>query len=696
MAIDPYASCPCGSGKKFKWCCQDIHAEIDKAFQQHNDGQHDVALRTMAAVVEQHPDNAEAWGRQAQLLSLNGQVDQAEQALEKAFAVNPNYPFGHMLQGMFRQQEGEVIGALTLFRKAAEAYSPDAAEPLAYIHELIADIELRLNRPVAARAALKRSMNLSPGNADLRQAFDTLFGPNSRLPEVGRRDYTFLAPPMPSEEWKHTLGEAATGRLGDARKAFQEWTDRHPDDLAGRYNLALVQAWMGENPAAVESLAKYVEHEPDEAKAADAWALAEVLRCGHGMEQEADHVEHRTVLMLADPRPMVNMLQQWEQGRRLIGLRSDPEQGMLSALVLDEVPSLVLSGAASPPAKLAAYLMIVGNVLQLWNPKAEAVEKVVAEARQRLGPAVGEAQRSIGPINFGDVVAEALLFPTAPTTELDAEAKMREHAQQFFEDVWIHRPYRGLLGVPPVDAVGSAHLRKRLRGVIQFYQDCAAGAAPRLYDFDRLRRKLARSEAAAPVLAAAPVSHTEDVAAMGVPELAALDAAGMTDDALDHAFRTAIKLDAGEMANKFARALASRPAVAGAADRWPIFQHLIHEAQIAGDYDTALGFVDEGEKVDCEANEGRRRNDYEIRRGRLLARAGRSAEAKDLFDRLIERIPDDVKTAGSAAEAMLSAKQGKDALKFAEHGLSRARSQNNRDSEGYFMELVEAAKKQGA
>ena len=60
------------------------------------------------------------------------------------------------------------------------------------------------------------------------------------------------------------------------------------------------------------------------------------------------------------------------------------------------------------------------------------------------------------------------------------------------------------------------------------------------------------------------------------------------------------------------------------------------------------------------------------------------------------RTPDNVQAAGGAAEAMLGAKRPKDALKFAEHGLAQARAQNNRDSEGYFLELVEAAKKQRA
>jgi hypothetical protein len=461
----------------------------------------------------------------------------------------------------------------------------------------------------------------------------------------------------------------------------------------------LVLAWLGENLAAVASLGRYVEGEVDETKAGAAWTLAEVLRCGHGMEHAADHVEHRSVVMLADPRPMVNLLQQWEQGRRLMGLRSDPEQGMLSALVLDEVPSLVLSGAAAPPARLAAYLMIVGNVLQLWHPKAESVEKVLGEARQRLGPAAGEPQRSVGPVNFGDVVAEALLFPTTPTTELDAEAKMRDHARQFFEETWIHRPYRGLTGVSPVDAVGSPVLRKRLRGVIQFYQDCAAGTAPRLYDFDRLRQKIGLdstpSTAASPTPAQAATSSTGNVSVMGAAELAALDQNQLADALLEQAFLTAVRLDAGELASRFARALIGRPANPASPDRWPMFQHLIQEAQAAGEFDTALEVVDEGEKADCEGNEGRRRNDYELRRGRLLARNGQADKAKDVFQRLLDRVPDDVQTAGAAAEAMLGAKRGKDAQAFAEHGLARARAQNNRDSEGYFMELAEAAKKQG-
>jgi hypothetical protein len=92
MALDQYAPCPCGSGKKFKWCCLPIHVEIDKAYRQDADGQHEAALRTMDEVVAAHPTNPEALGRKAQLLYQNEKVDDAEKVLDQAFAINPNYP----------------------------------------------------------------------------------------------------------------------------------------------------------------------------------------------------------------------------------------------------------------------------------------------------------------------------------------------------------------------------------------------------------------------------------------------------------------------------------------------------------------------------------------------------------------------------------------------------------------------------
>ena len=99
----------------------------------------------------QHGDNPETWGQKAKLLYAHGKVEEAEEALEKAFALNRNYPYGLLLRAAFRYQEGEVPGALLLARRAADAYDPEARDYIAEAYSIVYECEMKLNRPVAAQ-----------------------------------------------------------------------------------------------------------------------------------------------------------------------------------------------------------------------------------------------------------------------------------------------------------------------------------------------------------------------------------------------------------------------------------------------------------------------------------------------------------------------------------------------------------------
>ena len=83
-----------------------------------------------------------------------------------------------------------------------------------------------------------------------------------------------------------------------------------------------------------------------------------------------------------------------------------------------------------------------------------------------------------------------------------------------------------------------------------------------------------------------------------------------------------------------------------------------------------------------------------MRRAQIQAKSGKAAEAAKTFDALIQRNPAEMKYLVTAAESMLSSGQGAAALNFAEMGKAVAKSQNNRDLEGHFSELAEAAKRQ--
>src|SRR5262249_45887044 len=113
-----------------------------------------------------------------------------------------------------------------------------------------------------------------------------------------------------------------------------------------------------------------------------------------------------------------------------------------------------------------------------------------------------------------------------------------------------------------------------------------------------------------------------------------------------------------------------------------------------GDTEAALNYVNDGEKADCEQNQGHRRNDYELKRAQIHCKRNETDRAHEIFTDLIKRSPAELRYRGNAAEAMLSARRPDHALHFAENGLAQARAQNNRDSEQYFLELVDAAKRQ--
>jgi tetratricopeptide (TPR) repeat protein len=698
MTLDPYSSCPCGSGKKFKWCCQPLYAGINHAFDQEAQGQHETALRLMDKVVAEHGGNPEAWGQQAKLLYENGKVEEAEAALERAFALNPNYPFGLLLRAHFRFQEGELSGALLLARRAAEHYAPDARDFLADVYYLIFECEMRLRRPVAARAALRLVTHYQPADEGLRDAFDNAFNKPGRLPAAARRDYVLLPPAATTAGDRRAAWDRAAedaGRLSDLARVFDKLTADDPGDAAAWFNLGLARAWLGDNRAALDALDRYLGLETDDGRATVAATLTEVLRCGQGLEDDCDYHEHSFAFSFQDPQPVLRMLEDWKNAGRLLP-PPQQQEGVFFTMVLEmtTAPVITVGAPAADLARLAGYLMISQladhqvNVVRVWSPIKDSLGRLREEVRQRAGLNLGEAREVREPINFHDVVLEALVFPTGTPTQATAE-RVLNHVATFFEEKWAHRPRRSLAGNTPTDAAGHATLRKKLRGVIQFVQDCAEDGMVQGYDFDRLRRKLGLL-GPAPAAPGAPL----DVTALGAAELAALAVESLSEGQLEQAYQAAQKLDADELSAHFARALVARPPSAERPDRYPWYSYLTQRALKEGNLDEALDHVNEGERVDCEGNEGRRRDDYELRRGQVHVKRGEADAAQDVFQRLIDRVPTNLKYRGSAAEAMLTLKQGARALRFAEEGLERARQQNDRDSEQYLQELVGAAKRQ--
>ena len=204
-----------------------------------------------------------------------------------------------------------------------------------------------------------------------------------------------------------------TPRLGDLVPHLRAADEgRCRNDAAAWFNLGLAHAWLGNNAAALEALRSLRRVGDDENAAGEAAALMEGCAAVRGRKNECDYQEHVFGYQFRDPQPVVNLLQEWDRGGRLVALPTQQE-GMFMGLVLElNTAGLITVGA--PPAdagRLGGYVVIVGNLFQVHQPLEGTVRPAPRESPSALVSRLTELQERRAPIQFQDVMAEALLFP---------------------------------------------------------------------------------------------------------------------------------------------------------------------------------------------------------------------------------------------------------------------------------------------
>jgi len=693
MAISPYSMCPCGSGKQFKWCCQPYFAQIEKASYQIEKGQFAAADQTLKQLSEKYSKVPQVLGYQAELLYQQGKKEEAESVLQNAMRLDPNFARGHWLLGSIRMETQDVPAALKHFRLASELLHPNANEFLSQVLVRVAELEMELVHPIASRVAMERATLVSPNTPELRQAFEASFNQDSKLPKAARQSYTLREPPGDkSVRWQMATEAVATGKLSQALRALGDIAIANPGQSVAQFNLGLIRAWVGDNAKAIEAIQKSIDLESDEERIAEAVGLVEVLRCGAGLENECDYIEHTAILAIRDVKVVGTALGAWEESGRLMLQQPEKDSQVLAGMLMEDVPDLG-SAVDAQFAAIQAHVAISQEVAAFTSPSRASVERSVEEFRSQASQAVSEPEYSVSTNRIGENLSRLAIFPmrgNVTAGRLTEELKVRTRGH--YESSWLREPLKSLGGIAPLDAAGHPGLKKRLPGLIRFIEECVRNATANhekeyhspLYNFDRLRRKLGLA------ITVGEDNSDLELDTLSTEELGTIQLEALSDPQMGEAVRAALKLDSPDLAFKFALAASRRTSIA---DRYPYFNHLIGLAQEIGKPADVLLLLKEGEDADRDTNAGRRAVEYALARGRALARNGDVEGSASAFRDAIAKTPNDIRLFSPAAEAMLGKKNGPLALEFAEQGLKVAETQNNRDAQNQFQELIAAAKK---
>lgn len=135
--VDPYSPCPCGSGQKFKWCCQKVEAFAARAEKLYDSGQVEAALQALDEGLRKAPDNAWLLSRKAVFLLEAGQPALARPVLERVTALQPTNPIFHvLLTRVMLEIDGPAAG-VAQFQKALAACPPEGRGILAGAAQLV-------------------------------------------------------------------------------------------------------------------------------------------------------------------------------------------------------------------------------------------------------------------------------------------------------------------------------------------------------------------------------------------------------------------------------------------------------------------------------------------------------------------------------------------------------------------------------
>jgi len=140
MTVDHYAICPCGNGKKIKFCkCKESLPELDRVMTMIEGGQIVPAIDRLNQVLAEHPDAAWAMAIKGRLMLDLREYDALAENSERFVRLQPSNPLAlaqrsaaELFHGQPQKATLSLLEALTESGRSVDSFVLDIASILAY------------------------------------------------------------------------------------------------------------------------------------------------------------------------------------------------------------------------------------------------------------------------------------------------------------------------------------------------------------------------------------------------------------------------------------------------------------------------------------------------------------------------------------------------------------------------------------
>ncbi|TWT85313.1 hypothetical protein Pla123a_01200 [Posidoniimonas polymericola] len=569
MPVDPYALCPCGSGKKLKFCCSDLVGEIEKIHRMVEGDQPRAALQHVEASLKKYPGRPSLLDLKAMLELTLHKLEDAEQTVALLLEKDPKNPAAHAQQAILRCAKGDGAAGVEPLQRALVLIEDSMPRRVLEAIGAVGHTLLMEGNVVAARAHLWLYQGVA-GREDTR-ALELL----TRLNQVAGlplllRDHLYMrmAPDGHPGENDHNYAQAlaARGQWGPASVMFDKLCGEYPDQASFHYNRALVHGWLGEQDVFAKALRDFAERDVPLEDAVEAVAIAQLID---------PEIKDAMLDVVRLAYPIL------DEEELLARLAKDPRV----ATIEQDLSSLAEED--SPPPRAAYYLLdrplpesgadlkpeaaprIVGTLLRFGRQtnRAERLELTLVrddrfgETTAALGKIIdgvaGVAEEEV--IDQVDAVQNALRwqwhFPRDTPPKLRRQMTEDESARVILED-WPKLASGALDGKTPEEAAADPGMQKQLAAAVLTFEQ-GAQALRNAEVFEQLREKLGLPDMG-------PINADEvDVDQLPLGRVPRLDLAKVDDDDLQKLYQRAVISNATPALGPLATEVVGRPSLEG-------------------------------------------------------------------------------------------------------------------------------------
>lgn len=487
--MDPYTLCPCGSGKKLKFCCTDLIGEIEKIHRMIEGDQPRAALSHVQQTLAKNPDRASLLDMQAMLQMSLGEVEEAQQTVEKFLQVDGDSPSAHAHHAMLlaeRQQTADAVEALQSALDRVETNLPQRVlEAIGSVgHVLLMDGDV-----VAARAHLWLYEAIA-GNDDHR-ALELLVRMNqvSGLPLLLRDRLALRGLPADNPlagEMEVIRQIAAAGKWRAAAAQLDELLPDHLDEPIFFYNRALLSGYLADRKNFAAGLRLFARQDIPADDAIEAEAIAQLVdpdsqdqpasavRVVYPLNNEEAFVEQLTSSKRIQNLPLTaEQLESFEgpkpRGYYMLLDRDMPDDG--ANLTREEAPHVL--GFVSHFGRQTDQ----AERIELVTDRDDSFESTLATLNELIGDLLGEKSDEVdlGPSPGGGDPALSWRWHLPPSTPPQRRRELlAEERRAALLERWPNTPRAALAGKTPSEAATETELALPLAAAVLLLEQGSA------------------------------------------------------------------------------------------------------------------------------------------------------------------------------------------------------------------------------